>query len=130
MNKAGGPNIKVAKVDGSEEKALASRFSIRGYPSFILIDGWDVYEFNGIRSKQSMIAFATKKAKMEPISFLTGPFGPFGQIRALMMNTGTMILDIYGYLLKTKSLSPTFAAVLMAGVGVFVGTIVVITVGL
>ena len=78
-----------------------------------------------------MIQFANKKGKgMEPISFLVSPFGPFGQIRALMMKTGTFILDIFDYLVKKKSLSPTFAAVAMASVGVFIGTVFVIIVGL
>jgi len=53
-------NIKVAKVDGSKEVALASRFSVRGFPSFYLIDGWDVYEFKDSRSREKLINFATK----------------------------------------------------------------------
>ena len=36
--------VKVAKVDGAADRALASRFNIRGYPTFFLVDGWDVYE--------------------------------------------------------------------------------------
>mmetsp|Transcript_21818 Transcript_21818/g.31859 ORF Transcript_21818/g.31859 Transcript_21818/m.31859 type:complete len:226 (+) Transcript_21818:183-860(+) len=123
--------IMVAKVDGSKEKALASRFSVRGYPSFFLVDGWDVYEFEGSRSKEAMIKFAKKPAQnLEPIPFLTSPFGPFGQIRALMVTVGSLILDGYNYLVKTKSFSPTVASLLMAGVGVTIGTLIVIVVGL
>jgi thioredoxin-like negative regulator of GroEL len=53
-------NIKVAKVDGSQEMALASRFSVRGFPSFYLVDGWDVYEFKDARTREKLINFATK----------------------------------------------------------------------
>lgn len=123
--------IMVAKIDGSKEKALASRFSVRGYPSFFLIDGWNVYEFEGGRTKESVIQFAKKPEKnVEPIPFLTSPFGPFGQIRSVMMNSGTLILDVYDYLVKTKSFSPPVASLMMAGVGVTVGTITVIVIGL
>ncbi len=120
----------VARVDGSTERALSSRFSIKGYPSFFLVDGWDVYEFKQARSKKAMIEFATSKGKgRDPVSFFAGPFGPFGQIRSLVMNTGTWILDVYEYLVENY-FSRTFAAVLMAGVGVFLGTIFVIVTGL
>jgi thiol-disulfide isomerase/thioredoxin len=36
-------NIKVAKIDGSSETALSSRFGVYAYPSFYLVDGWSVY---------------------------------------------------------------------------------------
>ncbi len=57
----------VGKVEGSKERTLSSRFSIRGYPSFFLIDGWDVYEFNGIRSKDTLINFAKRDYKKEEV---------------------------------------------------------------
>ncbi len=89
-----------------------------------------MYEFQQSRSKKAMIEFATSKGKgSEPVSFFAGPFGPFGQIRALTMNTVTWILDLYEYLVE-HYFSPTFAAVLMAGVFVFLGTIFVIVAGL
>jgi protein disulfide-isomerase-like protein len=125
--------IKVAKVDGSKEKALALRFSITGYPAFFLVDGWNVYEFEGrrSRSKEAMVKFALKKdKKMEPISFIVSPFGPMGQLRALLHRTGTMCLDTYDYLVKSKSMPPTFAVMIMASFGVIFGTTVIIVVGL
>lgn len=131
QNKDGQRKVMVAKIDGSKEKALTSRFSVKGYPSFFLLDGWDVYEFNQARSKKAMIEFATNKGKgKESVSFFMGPFGPFGQLRALMMNTGTTTLDVYDHIVENYFLSPTLVAVLMAGVGVFFGTIFVIIVGL
>lgn len=124
-------NIKVGKVDGSVERALSSRFSIKGYPTFFLIDGWDVYEFKKSRSKDNMIQFALQKQKnMETVNFLMGPFGPFGMVRMFVMNTGTRILNIFEYLVKERGINRTIAAVSMAGIGVFVGTLIVIFVGL
>jgi len=131
MNKGKEHKIKVAKVDGSKEKALALRFSITGYPAFVLVDGWNVYEFEGRRSKEAMVNFALKKdEKMEPISFIVSPFGPMGQLRALLHRTGTMCLDTYDYLVKSKSMPPTFAVMIMASCGVIFGTTVIIVVGL
>eukprot|EP00553_Chaetoceros_curvisetus_P009139 CAMPEP_0204614760 /NCGR_PEP_ID=MMETSP0717-20131115/2409_1 /ASSEMBLY_ACC=CAM_ASM_000666 /TAXON_ID=230516 /ORGANISM="Chaetoceros curvisetus" /LENGTH=133 /DNA_ID=CAMNT_0051627513 /DNA_START=417 /DNA_END=818 /DNA_ORIENTATION=- len=123
----------VGKIDGSTERSLSLRFGISAFPSFFLIDGWQIYEYpsDKIRSKDSMIRFAKQQDKsLEPISFIVSPFGPFGLIRWLVMNTGTMLLDAYDYLVNTKSISPTLAAMLMASAGVIVGTTVILVVGL
>lgn len=50
--------VRVAKVDCNVEKALATRFGVRGYPSFYLVSGWNVYEFEESRSESSLISFA------------------------------------------------------------------------
>eukprot|EP00979_Chaetoceros_neogracilis_P011255 scaffold2727_cov275-Chaetoceros_neogracile.AAC.26 len=124
-------SIKVAKVDGSIERALSSRFNIKGYPSFFLVSGWDLYEYNQPRTKNKMIQFALQKDDgMEPMSFITSPFGPFGMTRGFIISTGTKILDLFEYLVQEKGLGKTFAAVIMASVGIFFGTIFVILVGL
>lgn len=131
MNKGKDRKIKVGKVDGSKESALSMRFSITGFPTFFLIDNWNIYEFSGKRSKEAMIKFANKKLDgQEPIPFVMSPFGPFGQIRAAVMNAGTKILDTYEYLTKTMKIPKTLAALIMASFGVVFGTTVVIVVGL
>mmetsp|Transcript_5408 Transcript_5408/g.6918 ORF Transcript_5408/g.6918 Transcript_5408/m.6918 type:complete len:227 (-) Transcript_5408:273-953(-) len=123
--------IMVAKIDGSAERVLSSRFSIRGYPSFFIIDGWDVYEFSGTRSKDTVVYFVKSGyKKQEPVSFLNSPFGPIGQLRAAVMKAGTLVLDIYDDLTKTKNFSPAIAAIAITSVGVLVGTIVIIIFGL
>ena len=57
----------MGRVDGSAERILASRFSIRGYPSFFLLDGWDVYEYVGTRSKETLTDFAKRGYKKEQV---------------------------------------------------------------
>ena len=61
-NQHGSTNRKVmvGRVNGATEKALTSRFSITKYPSFYLIDGWTVREYEGNRSLDTLIDFATK----------------------------------------------------------------------
>jgi thioredoxin-like negative regulator of GroEL len=49
--------IHVAKINGNQERSMASRFSIRGYPSFFVIDGWNVYEYQGRRTEESILNF-------------------------------------------------------------------------
>jgi len=46
--------VKVAKINGSSERALASRFNIRGFPSIFLVDGWEVRQFDGQRTVSSI----------------------------------------------------------------------------
>ena len=52
--------VKVGKVDGSAEKALSSRFNVRGYPTFYLIDGWTVRQYEGQRSVEALVKFSTE----------------------------------------------------------------------
>jgi len=131
LNESSDRIIKVGKVDGSAEKALSSRFSIKGYPVFFLIDGWTVRQFEGQRSVDALVKFSAEEyTDVEPIPFINSPFGPMGQLRSILMSMGTKILDMYEYLVEEKSLTPAIASIFMGGVGVMAGVIVIITVGL
>ena len=68
--------VKVAKIDGAAERALSSRFSVRGFPTFFLVDGWTVREYEGNRSQENLVKFAMDPEEVEPMPFLFGPFGP------------------------------------------------------
>jgi len=123
--------VKVGKVDGSPEKALSSRFSVRGYPVFYLIDGWTVRQYEGARSVDALVKFCTEEyINVEPIPFINSPFGPMGQLRSILMSMGSSILDIYEYLVEEKSFSPAIACISLGGIGVMGGVIMIITVGL
>mmetsp|Transcript_101762 Transcript_101762/g.206769 ORF Transcript_101762/g.206769 Transcript_101762/m.206769 type:complete len:184 (-) Transcript_101762:3777-4328(-) len=50
--------VRVARVNCSVEKALMTRFGIESFPSFFLVSGWDVYEFDGNRNVSTLIEFA------------------------------------------------------------------------
>jgi thioredoxin-like negative regulator of GroEL len=67
-NKEGQKQIKIAKVDGDAERAIISRFNIAGFPSFFLIDGWTVYEYNDGRSVSSMMTFVKGGYKQKEVS--------------------------------------------------------------
>lgn len=61
--------VMVGKVDGAGDRALASRFNIRGFPSFFLIDGWTVREYTGSRSQDALVEFATETYEDYEVSF-------------------------------------------------------------
>jgi len=123
--------IKVAKIDGTIERALTSRFSIKGYPTFFLIKGWDVFEFTAPRSKENMMNFALLKMEgMEPMNFLVSPFGPLGMTRGIIINTGTWIIDVFELLIEKGGLGQTLTAVIMSGIATLVGTVLIICIGL
>lgn len=120
----------VAKVDGAADRALSSRFNIAGYPSFFLVDGWNVYEFDGHRTLEDMVDFATEDyVDEEPLPFLNSPFGPLGQLRAIFMQVGMQVILSYEWLVA-KGLSETFAAMLMCMVGITIGLFSIIVIGL
>lgn len=60
--------IRVAKVNSHAEVALSSRFGVPGYPSFYVVDGWSVYEFEGQRSEAKLIDFARGGYKQQDVS--------------------------------------------------------------
>jgi thiol-disulfide isomerase/thioredoxin len=50
--------VKVAKINGDKEKSIRNRFQITGFPTFYVIDGWDVYLYDGSRAVSDMVDFA------------------------------------------------------------------------
>lgn len=71
--------IRVAKVDCSVEKALLTRFGIEGFPSFVLISGWNVYEFVDPRSEANLMKFARGGYKTQDVSIMV--FGVYACVR-------------------------------------------------
>mmetsp|Transcript_33157 Transcript_33157/g.76431 ORF Transcript_33157/g.76431 Transcript_33157/m.76431 type:complete len:190 (-) Transcript_33157:947-1516(-) len=66
----GGRKTMMARVEGDKERAISSRFSISGFPSFFLIDGWTVYEYDGDRKPSSMFEFVTGGYKRHEVRTL------------------------------------------------------------
>lgn len=133
QQKDAGPNsrqVNVAKVDGATERALSSRFSVKGFPSFYLIDGWTVREYDGNRNQENMIKFALEDYEdTEPVPFLFGPFGPMGQARSLLMRTGTAVVGMYEHLIEEKKMSPLMAMSALTAVGMGTGLVMIVIVG-
>ena len=59
--------VRVARVDCTVEKALLTRFSVQGFPSFFLVSGWDVYEFEENRTTMNLIKFAEHGHKKKKV---------------------------------------------------------------
>jgi thiol-disulfide isomerase/thioredoxin len=53
--------IHVAKVNGDKERASTSRFNIQSYPSIFVVDGWQVYQFVGLRSEEALLKFVLRE---------------------------------------------------------------------
>lgn len=111
-------DVKVAKVDGSIERSLLSRFGIYTVPQLFIIDGWTVYEYNHPhqRNKESIVQYVENKfiyhngehlkttaehaaamtlKTIVPIRFYSSPMGPLGQLHGVTMCTFFMIEDIF-----------------------------------
>ena len=123
--------VRVAKVDGSADRALASRFNIRGYPTFFLVDGWNVYEFEGDRTLEDLVDFATEDyLDYEPIPLLNSPFGPVGQLRALFIWAGSAAGSSFAWMVQEQGISEVVAAMIMMGLAIAVGLFLIIFIGL
>ena len=127
----GARTVKVAKVDGSADRALASRFNIRAYPTFFLVDGWDVYEYEGDRTLEDLVDFATEDyLDYEPLPFLNSPFGPMGQLRAFFILAGSAAVSSFNWMVKERGFSEVVAAMIMMGVAISIGLFLIIFIGL
>jgi thiol-disulfide isomerase/thioredoxin len=113
--------IKIAKVDGSAETALSSRFGVYGYPSFYLVDGWSVYIYDDARTKKKLMEFVEGGyKKQDPIPFYSSPMGPVGLFQGLFISSGIVAGDFFEWVQKRFGLSPVLAGVAMFG-AVFYG---------
>jgi thiol-disulfide isomerase/thioredoxin len=118
--------IKVGKVNGNEERALQSRFSIYAYPSFFIVDGFRVYEFVASRTKKKMMMFAEGGYKTEdPIPFYSSPMGPMGLLQGALISGGVQMMDLFTYSQETFGFSPMVTAGILFGC-LFMGCFVLI----
>jgi thiol-disulfide isomerase/thioredoxin len=116
--------IKVGVINGDMERALSSRFNIYAYPSFYLVDGWHVYEFNSasVRTKRSLMAFAEGGYKeQDPIPFYQSPMGPMGLMQGTLVSMGVVLLDIFEWTETASGLSTVMTACLLFG-SLFMGS--------
>lgn len=61
--------FRVGKVDCVAERALNARFGIQYLPTFFVIDGWSVYQFDEPRSESSLIDFLRGGYKKQSVRF-------------------------------------------------------------
>ena len=123
--------VNVAKIDGATERALASRFSVHGFPMFVLIDGWTVREYEGTRSHEGLVKFCMENyEETEPVPFLFGPFGPMGQLKSLLMRSGTWAIGLYEHLTVGRGMKPLVAMAVLCVGGLVLGLVSIVVVGL
>jgi len=130
--------VNVAKIDGASERALASRFGVTGFPTFFLVDGWTVREYDGVRSFDGLVKFATttedeknnNEDLPDPVPFLFGPFGPMGQLKGSLMRGGTWAVGMYEDLTLRRGMKPLVAMATLCVGGLVVGLVAIILVGI
>jgi len=119
--------IRVARVDCSVERALMTRFGIHAFPSFFLLSGWEVYEFNEKRSPQTLSEFALGGYKKKnPIPFMNSPMGPMGLLQGTLIFVGTRAMGVLDDLHAKFGISPFISSVIISIVGMFCGMISII----
>ena len=110
-------NIKVAKINGDEERTLSSRFGIYAYPSFYLVDGLSVYEFTSpTRTKRSLMKFAEGEYKQaDPIPFYSSPMGPMGLMQGALIAVGVALADLFEWTEEKFGWSPIVTGGILFG---------------
>lgn len=57
-----GPKIMLSKVDATNEKKLAEKFGIKGFPTMYFFKNGEKLEYTGGRTKDTIIQWVTKRA--------------------------------------------------------------------
>ena len=116
-------------MDGEEERALAARFHVHSYPSFYVIDGWTVYQFENHRSRTALMKYVEGgyKDDGEVLPFYSSPLGPVGMSQGMLLSAGFAASDVFLWLQESFGFSPIFAGMILFG-GAFVGCFIVIVV--
>lgn len=116
--------IRIGKINGDAEQALVSRFGVSSYPSFFIVDGFSVYEFDQSRTKSSLMAFAEGGYKKKsPIPWYKSPCGPLGLAQGMILWAGYTMADIFYWLQNKFGFSTVFAGMVMFGT-LFIGTFI------
>lgn len=148
--------IRVAKVDCSVEKALATRFGVQGYPSFYVVSGWSVYEFEDARSESNLMSFARGGYKkqavrsttvgssagfrshqssisplrflsfLQPIPWMVSPMGPMGILQGSLIYIGTSIMGVLDLLQNKYNVPPPLAGVVFCMMGLLGGILSIV----
>jgi len=122
-----GKKIRVARVNCSVEKALMTRFGIQAFPSFFLVAGWDVYEFEERRSQTTLTNFAEGGYKKQnPIPFMNSPMGPTGLLQGTLIFVGTRAMGLLEDMHEKFGISPIVSGLIICMFGVFCGMVSII----
>jgi protein disulfide-isomerase-like protein len=91
--------VGVAKVDATIEKALASRFPLKGYPTIFFIKDGAVRIYDGKRNQEDFIEFVTEKyKKTSTLNMFESPLGAIGRAKGLVITCGVSIAGFYDLL--------------------------------
>ena len=110
----------IAKVDATEQRALAARFGVNGYPSIFHIEkgGKKVRQYASSRTLESFDRFLNGEwLEVKPLSYFASPYGPIGTVKGLLIRSGGNVLNSYSLLIDA-GFSPVMAAVLLVFGGV------------
>jgi thiol-disulfide isomerase/thioredoxin len=121
--------VKVARVNVDQERALAMRFGVHGFPAFYIVDSKrSVYVFEQARTKKNLMDYAAGGyLKDEALPFYSSPMGPLGLAQGALINTGARASALFAWLQATFQISPILAGTLLFG-SMFMGCFVVIVV--
>ena len=108
----------IAKVDATEQRALAARFNVNGYPSLYHVRGTAVRVYSGSRSFEGFSYFLDDEWQYEkPLSFMSSPYGPIGTLKGGLIRFGGNVINSYQILIA-YGFSEIVAGLIIVGVSV------------
>ncbi|MEW5303778.1 MAG: hypothetical protein WDW36_006436 [Sanguina aurantia] len=119
-------NIKVGKVDGTQEHALLSRFHVKGFPSLFLLRNGSAWAYNGGRSIREFREFALKGySSIDPVPFYKSPVGLVGRMLGKVYGLPTIGRRAYRILRNDMGYSDMSIVLSLLALPVVVGIVMI-----
>jgi len=97
--------VRVGKVDGTQNTALMARFPVRGFPTIFSLRGGVVRELKGPRSEAALTNFALSD-QGEHLSLFSSPLGPLGKLKGKIITISDLVIKLHSKVVKEYKLSP------------------------
>ena len=107
-------DFKVGRVDITDNQAIAARFHVSYVPMLFLYRDNKIWKIERTLSPDDLVTYAvTNYIEEEPISYLSSPMGPVGQIKGFLISIGGFFVGVSQYVFQDLGFSPFFTMVLL-----------------
>lgn len=119
--------VHVARIDSSKYKSVGLRFGINGFPTIVHVSNQDVRRYEGQRSKDALVHFATegwKSYNLEmsaPLGF--SPFSTGAKVIGKLVDGIVLLQDGYDYLREKYNFSHPVLLGLTALGAILIGSV-------
>jgi hypothetical protein len=114
--------VKVAKIDATENDVLRQRFFVEGYPMIVHLREGQTRVYDGVRSEEQLVHFALDGwTQTEAVPFYLAPNSRFGRALAVILGLPGKVGRLYQYMHTTLHFSELFIVLIFLTFPILLG---------